>query len=154
MGIWNAIRSLLGSKDPQINYEASRALAEYGNALPEAPRSTADMYLKDANGELVDPDDPDDLAVPHVYTFGSIIAGAAYTYMHGRHDEAMKHSRENALRMRRDPFIMALLRERKLRVMRQKWHLETDDIMDESQKLSLIHISEPTRLLSISYAVF
>ena len=122
MGIMNTLRGLLGSRDPQVNYEASRALAEYSAYLPDMTPNYGQgngNRMQDAlTGELVDPNDPDDMALPHVYTFGSIIAGAAHTYFHGKHDEAMKHSRRNALRMRRDPFIMALLRERKLRALR------------------------------------
>src|SRR5262245_49496242 len=90
------------------------------------PQTNAGFRIKTADGKLINPDDPDELAIPHVYTFGSIIQGASYTYMHGRHDEAMKHSRENAIGMRRDPFIMALLNERKRDVLRQKWHIEPD----------------------------
>lgn len=89
--------------------------------------------LLDATGDEIDDQSPDGLAVPHVYTFASILRGGWYTYWHGRHDEAMRHSRENAMAMRRDPFIMSLLRERKEATLRNKWTLEPDNPKDPAQ---------------------
>lgn len=75
----------------------------------------------------------DHLAIPHVFSFASLIGGANKTYWHERFDEAMRHSRENALAMRRDAFPMSLLRERKLAVMSLPWYLEVPDPKNKVQ---------------------
>lgn len=73
------------------------------------------------------------LALPHVFSFAAIVGGASKTYWHERFDEAMRHSRENALAMRRDAYLMSLLQERKLAVAGLPWYLEVPDPRDERQ---------------------
>lgn len=43
-----------------------------------------------------------ELALPYQETFSAIIQGASNTWMRSLWDEALAHSRENALAMRRD----------------------------------------------------
>jgi hypothetical protein len=75
----------------------------------------------------------DGLDIPHPITFAALYRGAAYTYYH-LWDEAMRHSRQNALAMRRDAWLMALLRERADETLSKKWHLEPDNPKDPWQK--------------------
>lgn len=92
--------------------------------------------LLDHNGREIDPnreDRDDGLDLPHILTFGSLYHGAAYTYHH-LFDEAIKHSRQNALAMRRDAWIMGLLSERADETLEKKWHLEPDNPKDPWQK--------------------
>src|SRR5438132_12723502 len=92
--------------------------------------------LFDHTGREINPhpdDDMDGLDAPHVMTFASLYMGAAYTYNH-LWDEAMKHSRQNALAMRRDAWLMSLVRERADETLSKKWHLEADNPKDPWQK--------------------
>jgi hypothetical protein len=92
--------------------------------------------LLDSQGREVRTDGPiDDMALPHVVTFASMIGGGNRTYWH-QWDEAMRHSHENALAARREPFIMRLLDERKEAVVKSKWHLEVDIERDRWQKFT------------------
>lgn len=77
--------------------------------------------------------DGEGLALPPVFSFAAVIGGASKTYYHDRFDEAMRHSRENALAMRRDAFLMSLLQERKMAVSSLPWYLETPDPKDKLQ---------------------
>lgn len=75
----------------------------------------------------------DDFAVPSVITFASILGSSYRTFWHGKYDEAVRHSREDAILMRRDCFLMSLLRERQRSVARLRWHLEAEDDKDPGQ---------------------
>lgn len=75
---------------------------------------------------------PPGQALPHVYTFAALINQANKTYS-WRWDEAYKHSRENALVMRRDCYLMGLLRERQYPTEQMSWHIEPEDKLDEGQ---------------------
>lgn len=76
----------------------------------------------------------DSFALPHVMTYQAIMGSAYKSYYHDRWDEAYRHSREDALVMRRDGFLMSLLQERKLAVSSLNWHLEVPDENDQEQK--------------------
>jgi 8-oxo-dGTP pyrophosphatase MutT (NUDIX family) len=69
----------------------------------------------------------DAFALPHVLTYGSLFNAAQRTYWHDRFDEAMRFSREAALAMRRDPYLLGLVQERKLAISSLNWHLEVPD---------------------------
>lgn len=71
-------------------------------------------------------------ALPHVYTFTSIISTAWHAYYQSRYDEAMRAGREQARAMFNDAYLRALLRERMDAVASLKWHLEIDDIRDKT----------------------
>ncbi len=73
-------------------------------------------------------------SVPHVLTFASILGSSYRNYYHGQYDEGMRFSREDALAMRNDAYVRALVDERKLAVASLKWHLEVDNPKDEWQK--------------------
>lgn len=77
---------------------------------------------------------PDDLALPHVWTFASVLGSAYRAYWHDRWDEAMRHARESALVMRNDCHLMRLLQERKLAVAGRPWHLAVPDERDPWQQ--------------------
>jgi hypothetical protein len=94
----------------------------------------ADKRLLDADGHEISFEHPDDFAIPHVYTFGSMMTGGWLSYFHEHHDEAMKHRRENGLAMYRDAYLQALLRERANGTMRLQWHLESDNPKDPTEK--------------------
>jgi hypothetical protein len=76
----------------------------------------------------------DGFDLPHVLSFASVLGGAYKTYWHDKWDEALKHGREGALAMRRDAWLMALLRERRLATTGLRWHVEVDDERDPYQK--------------------
>lgn len=81
-------------------------------------------------------------ALPHIYTYQSIIGGAYKTYFHGRQDEALRMGREQALAMRRDAFLQGLMQERTLAVASLNWHLEVDDETDPVQVAVRNHLSK------------
>lgn len=85
----------------------------------------------DSNGTLVRDGEIDPrlgfAAVPQVITFPALLGNSFRAYLHGRHDEALRRSREDALAMRRDCRIMALMQERKYAVSKLKWHIEGHD---------------------------
>ena len=87
----------------------------------------------------------DGLALPHVFSFASIIGGASQTYWHTRFDEAMRHARENALAMRRDCFLMSLLDERKRAVSSLPWYLEVPDPRDPVQAFVRAQLTQSLR---------
>ncbi len=69
--------------------------------------------------------------VPHVETFAGIVGGLN-TYR-WRFDQALKHSRENSLAMRRDTFIAACLQERYLAAAQLNWHIVPENPNDPEQ---------------------
>src|SRR5262249_1083764 len=70
-------------------------------------------------------------ALPHVYTFTSVIGSAWRTYFQTRYDEAMRHGREEARMMLNDAFLRGLIQERMLATASLKWHLEIDNMRDK-----------------------
>lgn len=85
------------------------------------------------------------VALPHIFTFASVLGGASKTYWHERFDEAMRHSRENALAMRRDCFLMSLLAERQRSVSSLPWYLEVPDAKDKMQAKVRARLTESLR---------
>lgn len=71
--------------------------------------------------------------LPHYRTFSAVFNQFSKVYR-WTSDEAIKHSSVNALAMRRDVFIMGVLRERGLAVVQTPWHIEPEDPKDEVQK--------------------
>src|SRR5208282_704776 len=71
----------------------------------------------------------DQPVIPHPLTFGMILNTVWKTYSY-RWDEALRHLPENALAMRRDAYIRALLQERKLPTVNRTWQLRPDDPTD------------------------
>lgn len=84
----------------------------------------------------------DDMAVPTVVTFGSILKGGWDTFFHGKWDEALKKGREHALKMRRDAHIFSILQERYLGVVGLKWHLGVEDDYDPAQLWVKDHLTK------------
>ena len=80
--------------------------------------------------------DPDygTMALPQVLTFAGLLGSSYKAYIHGKFDEAIRDSRPDALAMRRDPYLMGLLQERKLSVSSLPWHLEIPDENDQFQR--------------------
>lgn len=95
------------------------------------------LPLDIGENRLAEPDNAwgakDGLIVPHALTFASIVQSVNKTYSY-RWDEAVKHNRKNALAMRRDTYLRALLQERLLPTTKNEWYLEVDDETDAQQK--------------------
>lgn len=72
------------------------------------------------------------IIVPHQQTFSSVYNTFSNTYRYS-HDEALLHSRENAIRMRFDPVIMEPLETRLRATAQLTWHIEPDDPADPAQ---------------------
>lgn len=72
--------------------------------------------------------------IPHVVTFIARTGGASNTYWHQLFDEALKEGREQALAMRRDSSLMALVKERMRAVANLPWHLEVEDERSPRQR--------------------
>jgi hypothetical protein len=68
----------------------------------------------------------------HFQTFSQIVNYASHTYR-WRFDEALRHHRENALAIRRDPVVMDALRSRQIPTAQLPWHLETENDQDSRQ---------------------
>jgi hypothetical protein len=107
------------------------AVASPPNGYPQAGQQTGPPSILDQFGKRISTFD--DFAIPSVISFSSILGSSYRTFWHGLYDEAMRHSREDALVMRRDAFLMALLRERQRSVARLRWHIEGDDQHDPTQ---------------------
>jgi hypothetical protein len=71
-------------------------------------------------------------ALAQVSTFSGIVDGVSKSYRWA-FDEALRNSPTNALAMRRDGTVMALLRERQMPSAQAKWHLEPEDQKDKTQ---------------------
>ncbi len=87
----------------------------------------------ESNGHS-DPDRLKNTGLPlaQVSTFSGIVGSVSKTYRWA-FDEALRTSPQNALAMRRDGTIMALLRERQMPTANSKWHLEPEDPKDKHQ---------------------
>lgn len=103
---------------------------------PNSELSPEERGLPPADPKPVDPQgQPRGNAVypvGHVSTFAGVTnwANRSYSYMY---DEAMRHSRENAERMRLDPVIDACLRLRTYPTALLTVHIDPDDDEDEYQ---------------------
>ena len=65
-------------------------------------------------------------AVPHPWVFASVYNQGTEVYR-WTHDEALRHSVQNMLAMRRDPVIMAALESRQRPTALLSWHVEPED---------------------------
>ena len=72
--------------------------------------------------------------VPHVIQFATLMGHAWKTYWTGRHDEAMRFGRQEAVFMRNELFLMGLLQERILGAASLKWRVAVDNARDPWQK--------------------
>lgn len=91
--------------------------------------------------------DAGSFALPHVITYSSVMSSANKVYS-WRWDEAYKNSRDDALSMRRDAFLMGIMQERRLASSQLNWHLEPEDAKDKRQQEAanyLTKIIERTR---------
>lgn len=112
------------------NLEKKQIVDQFGEPYRNGSNGTATQ--KFANRFMGGPESG--FAVPHVLTFASILGSAFRNYYHGQYDEATRFSREDALAMRNDAYIMALLNERKSAVATLKWHVEVDNPRDAYEK--------------------
>lgn len=87
--------------------------------------------LLGADGRPIEGDDG--LLIPHHQTFAAIWNAFNRTYSY-RYDEALRNSREQALAMRRDPFIWGCLDERYGAVCQAPWYVEHDNPEDEGEQ--------------------
>lgn len=86
--------------------------------------------LLDATGEPME--DDSGFLLPHHRTFSAIWNTISKTYPY-TWDEALKHSKANALAMPRDAFLMGCLFERILQLAELPWHLEPENQKDSRQ---------------------
>jgi hypothetical protein len=70
--------------------------------------------------------------VPHVYSFNALYQTYSRTYSY-RFDEALRHMPQNALAMRRDVYIEALLQERFLPTSQRNWSIWVPNPADPRQ---------------------
>lgn len=105
----------------------SSVLDHFGNPASSSPSANGS-----SNG--LQPRFRDGFALPHVISFGSILASGWRAFWHGRHDEAMRHERENALAMWNDVQLQGLMQERSLAVASLPWRIEVPDEKDPLQK--------------------
>ena len=89
--------------------------------------------LKDTNGQAVSEWGSQGEVLPHVLTHLSIWNTMSKVYSF-RWDEALRNSRTNALAMRRDCYLDALLQERAYPTVNRKWQICCEDEKDKSQK--------------------
>jgi RNA polymerase sigma factor (sigma-70 family) len=121
-----AVLPFLQNHRPTVNRQPNRFPQE------ENRNGSATSRFARVVGAVPGPDA--DFALPHILQFGGIIGGAWRTYYHGQYDEAMYFSREDALAMRNDAWLMSLIDERKRAVATLKWHVEVDNPRDPIQK--------------------
>lgn len=88
--------------------------------------------LVDSQGNLLSSDSPQ-MDLPYEQTFSAIIQGMSKSFLAGNFDEALRTNRQNALAMRRDCWLMALLSERIEGTVSRKWTLEVPDPTDPVQ---------------------
>jgi hypothetical protein len=93
---------------------------EHGAPLPEAVRSE---HLPPGKGRA---------EVAHYQTFSQYVNAVSRVYR-WRFDEALRHNRENALALRRDPVVMDALRSRQIPTAQLAWHLEAENEEDTRQ---------------------
>jgi hypothetical protein len=81
------------------------------------------------------------LVTPHFLTFSQITNYASRTYRWA-FDEALRHSRTNALACRRDPVVMDALRSRQIPTCQLPWHLEPENDKDTRQGDAVTEITK------------
>jgi hypothetical protein len=113
----------------QLPDPATMAPYEAGYPLPEPQRAET---LPPGGGRL---------AIPHFESFASIVNLASRTYRYA-FDEALKHSGQNALAIRRDPVVMDALRSRQIPLSQLPWHVEVDNDQDVKQVAASKDITE------------
>lgn len=105
------------------------AAQEYGAPLPEARDQSP---LPPGGGRLV---------VPHYMTFSALVNLASRTYR-WTFDEALRHNKNNALAIRRDPVVMDALRSRQIPTAQLPWHIDCQDDQDSRQAEAVQTITE------------
>lgn len=83
----------------------------------------------------------DGFAVPHALQFSSTY-GSPRGYWRDKWDEALKHSREDAITMENDLGIMGMLQERQLAFVTLPWHIHVPDENDPTQAAVKAHITK------------
>lgn len=106
--------------------------------FPAVPESLLEQGFP-ANDPPINESDPPgsgSFPIPHFASFSEIANYASRTYRWS-HDQALKHSRQNALAIRNDPVVMQALRARQLPVVQLPWHLEGPDDEDAIQTAAI-----------------
>jgi hypothetical protein len=85
------------------------------------------------------------LPVPHHVEFVGLVNQFARAYR-WTFDEALKHSRQNAVAMRNDVVLMEALRERQTMTAQLGWHLEARDETDPAQMGAVRKLEKVIRL--------
>ncbi len=105
-----------------------------GNGRPQQPSYPPGTILDPYGIPFPTGSRYDNYPVPHVMTFSALIGQAWRKFWHGKHDEAIRHSRENAMAMRRDSSVQCLLRERRRAFVNLPWHIAVDNEKDPHEK--------------------
>jgi hypothetical protein len=105
--------------DSVVPDPGEQVLHEEGLPLPEGKK--ADTFPPGGGKALL----------PHYQTFSMLVNSMSRAYRWS-YDEALRHSQQNALAIRRDPVVMDALRSRQIPVTQLPWHLECDDDQDEA----------------------
>lgn len=112
----------------QVKLPRGTVLDNFG--VPWNKKLLEDVDPHDEDGRLLD---ADSRVIPNVYTYTGLVNTYAKTYSY-RFDEALKHLPENALAMRRDTFIQAMLQERYLPTAVRPWEIVPEDPEEEDAK--------------------
>lgn len=103
------------------------------------------MKVEDAPNPLLDPVKTElqglppgtPSAVPHIYTFASIVNQVSRTYTLYS-DEALRHSWANAQAMRRDPVLFDALRSRQIPTCQLSFHVQSTDESPAAQEAASV----------------
>lgn len=103
--------------------------------------------LYDHRGQLISTnrDRYDDMAVPTIVTFGSILKGGMETFWHGKFDEAKRAGRKQAQKMDKDARLDGMFQERYMAVANMKWHIGVEDEYDAKQLWAASHIERAVK---------
>ena len=103
-------------------------------SVPEQYRMYGDSRTRERDPGNFSPDLAPNVGrtvLPHVTTFSGMMSTLARTYR--QHDEAIRHNKQNANMMRRDPMIMGPLFARQMAVALLQWQIQPEDSSDEKQ---------------------
>lgn len=115
---------------PSGRAEKNQIVDQYGEPFRNGTNGTATSRF--AQQFNIGPESG--FTVPHILTFSSILGSAFRNYYHGQYDEATRFSREDALAMRNDAYVMSLVDERKRRVITLESHIGVDNPRDAWEK--------------------
>lgn len=124
----NSGQNIWPQAEAHVQAQAAHLRSMLGIAEPQPP------------GVILGPDGKpftqkyDPYNVPHVIQFSAIINAGWRKYWMEKHDLALRHSREDAMAMRRDSALQCLMRESRRAVVNLPWHIEVENEKDPHEK--------------------